>query len=114
MTFFANRRKAYFPYFQGRDKNPLVSNEFVTSFFLCRCRHRRYAAVKRSMGFRPYWPALVLSLVPAACLAWGFLTGRMPQGYGTFDRQANPGGFWSMAVIWAVLLAILLWINLRL
>jgi hypothetical protein len=56
----------------------------------------------------------VLSAVPAACLAWGFATGRMPQRYGTFDRQSAPGGFWSMTIIWAVLLAILLWIGLRL
>lgn len=66
------------------------------------------------MGLRPYWPALMLSVIPVACLGWGFLTGKMPQRYGTFDRVSNAAGFWSMTIIWAVFVAILLWIGLRL
>jgi hypothetical protein len=63
---------------------------------------------------RPYWPALILAALPALCLLWGFLTGKMPQRYGTFDRKTDGAGFWMMAAVWAVLLAIPLWIGLRL
>lgn len=64
------------------------------------------------MGIRSYWPALILSAVPAACLMWGILTGKMPQRYGTFDRQSDGAGFWMMAVVWAALFLMLLWIGL--
>jgi hypothetical protein len=66
------------------------------------------------VGFRPYWPALILSAVPAACLVWGIVTGNMPQRYGTFNRRSNAAGFWIMAIVWSGLLGISLWVALRL
>jgi uncharacterized membrane protein YhaH (DUF805 family) len=63
---------------------------------------------------RLYWPALVLSAIPAACLLWGILTGKMPQRYGTFDRRSNGAGFWMMAMVWGGLSALLLWVGFRL
>jgi hypothetical protein len=66
------------------------------------------------VGLHPYWPALILSGIPAGCLLWGVFTGQMPQRYGTFDRLSMPAGYWTMAVIWGGLCAILLWIGLRL
>lgn len=66
------------------------------------------------VGLRLYWQALILSAAPASCLVWGVLTGKMPQRYGTFDRRTDGVGFWMMAVVWFVLLAIMLWVGLRL
>lgn len=62
---------------------------------------------------RSFWPAILLAAIPAACLAFGILTGRMPQRYGTFDRQTDRGAFWAMGVAWTILLALALWVGLR-
>lgn len=67
-----------------------------------------------AVGIRTYWPALIVSVLPAICLFWGIFSGRMPQRYGTFDRQSNAAGFWMMAVVWAGLLLLLLSLGLRL
>jgi len=67
-----------------------------------------------AVALSPYWPALVLSALPAACLLWGLVTGRMPQRYGTFDRQTEAAGYWTMTATWAVFLGILLWVGFRL
>jgi hypothetical protein len=48
------------------------------------------------------------------CLLWGFLTGKMPQRYGTFDRQTDATGYWMMTATWTVFLGILLWVGFRL
>ena len=86
---------------------------------VCERRARPIAEVihlrhSTAVGTKLYWPALLLSLLPAACLLMGFVTGRIPQRYGMFDRQSQAPGFWMMVVVWGFLTGILLWIGLRL
>jgi ribonucleoside-diphosphate reductase alpha chain len=75
--------------------------------------HYEYVVDGTAQEPKSFWPAVLLAVIPAVCLAFGMLIGRMPQRYGTFDRLTNPAAYWAMAVTWTALLALSLSIGLR-